>query len=78
MSDAGLHMTVVDAGERPIGRVEAVFADYVLVRTVGLPVDLYIPRDAFTVEESRVVATAGSAKEAYEAWHRPLKKAPHP
>jgi hypothetical protein len=78
MTDVALHISVVDAGERPIGRVEAVFADYLLVRTVGLPVDLYIPRDAFTVEESRVVATAASAKEAYDAWHRPLKKAPHP
>jgi hypothetical protein len=60
-----------------IGTVDAVFADYLLVRTRGLlPIDLYVPR----VE---VTATGGAARvdcsprEAYERWHRPLKRAPH-
>jgi hypothetical protein len=78
VSDIALGAPVVDESGRPIGRVEAVFADYLLVRTVGLPVDLYIPRDGFTVDEARVTAATASAKEAYVAWHRPLKKAPHP
>jgi hypothetical protein len=71
-------MAVVDQGDRAIGRVDAVFADYLLVRTVGLPVDLYLPTDHFTVVEDRVVVDVTSAKQAYDLWHRPLKKAPHP
>ena len=71
--------SVVDTGGRPIGTVDAVFADYLLVRTRGLlPVDLYIPRTAIgqaTGESVQVIAA--DADEAYEAWHRPLKKAPH-
>ena len=77
MTDVALGTSVVDEAGRPIGRVEAVFADYLLVRTVGLPVDLYVPRDGFTVDDARVVASTPSAKEAYAAWHRPLKRAPH-
>lgn len=60
-----------------IGTVDAVFADYLLVRTGGLlPVDLYVPR-------SEVAVTAdgphvdGTRDEAYQRWHRPLKRAPH-
>ena len=71
---------VLDLEERLIGTVDAVFADYLLVRTRGfLPVDLYIPRTALTVgpEAEAVVVTAADAEEAYEAWHRPLKQAPH-
>ena len=34
-----------------IGRVDAVFVDYLLVRTSGLlPVDLYVPRPEVTVD----------------------------
>jgi hypothetical protein len=71
-------MAVVDQGGRSIGRVDAVFADYLLVRTVGLPVDLYLPTDRFTTVEEQVVVDVPTAKEAYDLWHRPLKKAPHP
>lgn len=62
---------------RPIGRVESVFVDYVLVRTRSLlPVDLYIPRPALRVEDGRVSVEA-DARDAYRRWHRPLKSAPH-
>lgn len=65
-------------GGRRIGTVDAVFADYLLVRTSGLlPVDLYIPvPDVKHDEQGRLVVDA-SADEAYQAWHRPLKRAPH-
>jgi hypothetical protein len=72
--------TVVDAEERPIGIVDAVFADYLLVRTRGfLPVDLYVPRTAVrpTERDATVAVDAADADAAYEAWHRPLKRAPH-
>lgn len=70
---------VHDAEGRTIGRVDAVFADYLLVRTRGLmPVDLYVPRNAITVAGSQTLAVAaGNADEAYRSWHRPLKQAPH-
>ena len=62
---------------RRIGWVDAVFADYVLVRTAGLlPVDLYIPRREVTVEGDRLSVAVDRAA-AYERWHRPLKRAPH-
>lgn len=62
---------------RPIGRVDAVFVDYCLVRTHSLlPVDLYIPRPALKVEDGRVMVDA-DRREAYRRWHRPLKSAPH-
>jgi hypothetical protein len=62
---------------RRIGRVDAVFADYLLVRTSGLlPVDLYVPRTEVRAEGSQVAVDVGR-KEAYERWHRPLKQAPH-
>jgi hypothetical protein len=60
-----------------IGTVDAVFADYLLVRTAGLiPVDLYVPRPEITADgpDLRVDATP---HEAYERWHRPLRRAPH-
>jgi hypothetical protein len=70
---------VVDSSGGPIGTVDAVFADYLLVRTRGLlPVDLYIPRTAIgQADGDSVQVTATDADEAYEAWHRPLKAAPH-
>lgn len=71
---------VLDAVGRRIGTVDAIFADYLLVRTRGLmPVDLYVPVTAVASAEQAgaVVVAAGSDLEAYDAWHRPLKKAPH-
>ena len=65
------------AGGRRIGTVDAVFADYVLVRTASLvPVDLYVPLPEVTAEGDRLQVTLGR-HEAYERWHRPLKRAPH-
>ena len=62
---------------RPIGTVDAVFADYLLVRTASLlPVDLYIPRVETVLEDGRLRVSVGR-REAYERWHRPLKRAPH-
>lgn len=70
---------VHDASSRRIGRVDAVFADYLLVRTRGLlPVDLYVPRTAIAVSGPGMVQLdAADAVAAYRAWHRPLKAAPH-
>jgi hypothetical protein len=60
-----------------IGTVDAVFADYLLVRTASLlPVDLYVPRTAVATDDGRVRVDCGR-DEAYERWHRPLKRAPH-
>lgn len=62
---------------RRIGVVDAVFADYLLVRTAGLlPVDLYVPRPAVAVDGDRLSVDCGR-DEAYARWHRPLKRAPH-
>jgi len=68
---------LLDGNGRRIGRVEGVFADYLLVRTGGLlPVDLYVPRsEVATSGETLRVERSRSA--AYDAWHRPLKRAPH-
>lgn len=60
-----------------IGRVDAVFADYLLVRTAGLvPVDLYVPRTEVVTEGGHLTVDCGR-DEAYARWHRPLKRAPH-
>jgi hypothetical protein len=68
---------LLGARGRRIGTVDAVFADYLLVRTRGLlPVDLYVPRDA--LEDGSPLRVDCSPDEAYERWHRPLKRAPHP
>ena len=68
---------VIGRRNRRIGIVDAVFADYLLVRTVGLlPVDLYVPRAEVTAGPDGL-RVDGSSKEAYERWHRPLKRAPH-
>ena len=57
--------------------MDAVFADYLLVRTAGLlPVDLYVPRVEISAADG-AVRVDGSRREAYERWHRPLKRAPH-
>ena len=63
---------------RLIGQVDAVFADYLLVRTSGLlPVDLYVPNDAILGASRGRVILRALASEAYGRWHRPLKRAPH-
>ena len=74
----------INAGEvlrgargRRIGRVDAVFADYLLVRSgLILPVDLYVPRDAVQRTDGKLRVEL-DRRAAYEAWHRPLKRAPH-
>jgi len=61
-----------------IGTVDAVFADYLLVRTGGwLPVDLYVPITATSDEDGVVTVDVPSRAEAYRLWHRPLKRSPH-
>ena len=70
----------VDAEGRRLGTVDAVFADYLLVRTGGLlPVDLYVPITAVSPRgrSDAVELAAADADEAYRSWHRPLKRAPH-
>jgi len=62
---------------RRIGRVDAVFVDYLLVRSGWiLPVDLYVPRDAISRQDGRLRVQL-DRRAAYDAWHRPLKRAPH-
>ena len=69
---------VVGPGRARIGVVDAVFADYLLVRTSGLlPVDLYVPRNEVSVDERGTPTVTVDARDAYAAWHRPLKRAPH-
>ena len=78
--DAALRrgQTLRGPGRRRLGTVDAVFADYLLVRTAGLlPVDLYVPRSEITVDETGTPSVGLSAREAYAAWHRPLRRAPH-
>ena len=58
-SGARLH----GAGGRRIGTVDAVFADYLLVRTAGLlPVDLYVPRPEVTVDGDRLSVDVAPAR----------------
>jgi len=69
--------TLRGTSRRRIGRVDAVFADYLLVRTAGLlPVDLYVPRTEVAVADGELHVPA-NREEAYARWHRPLKKVPH-
>jgi hypothetical protein len=70
--------SVFGASGRRLGIVDSVFVDYLLVRTAGLvPVDLYLPVDAATIESTDRVLVDASADEAYERWHRPLKSVAH-
>ena len=63
---------------RRIGTVDAVFVDYLLVRTVGaVPVDLYLPTAAARVESPRQIQIEVDATEAYQRWHRPLRAVTH-
>ena len=60
-----------------IGRVDAVFADYLLVRAGRiLPVDLFVPRNAVS-QDGATLWVELDRSAAYAAWHRPLKRAPH-
>lgn len=78
MSDAKEGDRLLDLRGRTIGRVDAVYADYLLVRTRGLmPVDLYVPRMAVSRTDGGGLRVDMSASDAYDAWHRPLKRAPH-
>jgi hypothetical protein len=70
--------TVFSRDAHQVGTVDAVFADYLLVRTSGLiPVDLYVPVTAVTAAGDRRVIVDADAHETYGRWHRPLKRAPH-
>lgn len=63
----------------PIGTVDAVFADYLLVRTRNLlPVDLYVPRSELAIDDDGAWRVDATADEGYRRWHRPLRRAPHP
>ena len=68
---------VIGSRGRRIGIVDAVFVDYLLVRTASLlPVDLYVPTSEIASADGRLRVEASPA-EAYARWHRPLKRAPH-
>ncbi len=68
---------LIGARGKRIGRVDAEFADYLLVRTRGLlPVDLYVPRPSVT-ETTHGVQVDCTPREAHRRWYRPLKRAPH-
>lgn len=63
---------------RRLGTVDAIFADYLLVRTAGLvPVDLYLPIEAGTFDGRGHVVVEADADEAYARWHRPLRSVTH-
>jgi hypothetical protein len=65
------------SGGRRIGTIDAVFADYILVRTAGLlPIDLYVPRSELALDGATPTVSC-TPREAYRRWHRPLKRAPH-
>jgi hypothetical protein len=68
---------LIGRGGRRIGTVDAVFADYLLVRTASLlPIDLYVPLPEVATENGRLRVDVTGA-DAYTRWHRPLKRAPH-
>lgn len=69
---------LVDASGRRIGTVDAVFVDYLLVRTSAIvPVDVYVPVAETSAAERGELRVALPREEAIERWHRPLKRAPH-
>ena len=69
---------LLGSGGRRIGTVDAVFADYLLVRTSGLlPVDLYVPRAEVTIGTDGQPTVDATPATAYEAWHRPLRRVTH-
>ena len=66
------------SGGELLGTVDAVFADYLLVRTPGIvPVDLYVPITEVSRPAAAPPAVGIAPDEAYERWHRPLRSAPH-
>ena len=70
--------SVFGSDARLVGRVDAVFADYLLVRTSGLvPVDLYVPLSAVAGVGGDRIALGEPSDGAYQRWHRPLRRAPH-
>lgn len=78
-SEARIGARVLGTGSARIGTVDAVFADYLLIRTPGLlPVDLYVPRGELVVAADGTLRVETDAATAYRRWHRPLKRAPHP
>jgi hypothetical protein len=78
MVEARTGQRLVGGDGRRIGRVESVFADYLLVRTGGLlPVDLYVPRSEVAEASGATLRVELTRSSAYAAWHRPLKRAPH-
>lgn len=69
---------VIGTHRRRLGTVDAVFVDYLLVRTAGLvPVDLYVPIEAVTLDGQGYVIVRADADEAYARWHRPLRSVAH-
>jgi hypothetical protein len=78
MSDVQPGWQVFASDGHLLGQVDAVFADYLLVRTAGLlPVDLYVPTAAILGARDRRLSVQAPAHRAYDLWHRPLKSAPH-
>ena len=78
MTQPGRGWVAHDRSGGQIGTVDAVFADYLLIRTRGwLPVDLYVPITAVRGDDGVVVLDVSSGAEAYRLWHRPLKRSPH-
>jgi hypothetical protein len=76
--DPRIGSRIIGPGRERIGTVDAVFADYLLVRTGGLlPVDLYVPRSDVATAGDGSLSVSVSGGEAYQRWHRPLKRAPH-
>jgi hypothetical protein len=75
--DVAIGATVTGTGGVRIGRVDAVFVDYLLVRTYGIvPVDVYLPTAAAELSANQVRVDA-TPEEAYQRWHRPLKSVAH-
>lgn len=69
---------VIGRRGRRLGTVDALFVDYLLVRTVGLvPVDLYLPTEAGRLDGQGRVVVEADADEAYARWHRPLRSVAH-
>ena len=70
-----------EAVERTVKELEEMrrqAASSIVIPKGGLPpVDLYVPRTEVSADDAgRATITLGPA-EAYEAWHRPLKRVDH-
>jgi hypothetical protein len=84
VSDGAPHVepgfAVVGSDGRRIGTVDAVYVDYLLVRTAGLvPLDLYIPMPSIASVEAGSVRVSATRDEVDDhGWRRPLRRAPHP